>query len=131
MASAESALTAVLLANPAVSGLAGDRVFVAGARQDAGYPYAALQRISTAAAGHLDGPASLEWPRVQIDCWAKTGLAALALAEAVRGAIEAVPAVGDGLSFIATFQDQRGPAPDEATRNFRVSQDYFVWYERN
>ena len=131
MASAEAALIAVLLADPAVAGLAGNRVFLQGARQGAGYPYISLVRISTGAASHLAGAATLEWPRLQIDCWAETALAALALAEAVRSAIDAVPALGAGLSFIATFEDQRGPAPDEATRNFRVSQDYFVWYERN
>ena len=131
MASAESAVIAVLLVDAGVTALAADRVFVHGARQGSGEPYVSLVRISTGSAGHLDGGARLEWPRLQIDCWAMTALAALGLAEAVRAAIDAVPAVGDGLSFIATFQDQRGPAPDELTRNFRVSQDYFVWYERN
>jgi len=130
MASPEAALIAALTANAGVSALAGGRVFIAGARQGATYPYVTIQRIVTAGAVHLDGPADLEWPLFQIDCWATKAADALALGEAIR-AIDAVEITAGGLTFTATLQDQRGPAPDEETRNFRVSQDYRFWHERN
>ena len=95
------------------------------------YPYVTVQRIATSGADYLDGPTNLEWPLFQIDCWSEKALAALAVAEAVRAGIEAVERTAGGVTFTATFQDQRGPAPDEQTRNFRVGQDYHVFYERN
>lgn len=128
--SAESALIAALQANAGVAALVSTRVFIAGGRQGADYPYVTIQRISTEGAAYLDGPSTLEWPRFQIDCWSPVGLTALAVSEAIRVAIDGVSNSGAGLSFVATFQDQRGPAPDEETRNFRVSQDYFLYYGR-
>lgn len=127
--SAEAALIAALKAAPGVAALAAGRVFVFGGRQGTAYPYVTVQRVATAGAEHLGGAPTLEWPTLQIDCWASDGgaLQALSLAEAIRNAIDQV----DGLAMYATFQDQRGPAPDEETRNFRVSQDYHVFIERN
>ncbi len=126
MASLEAALIAALKAAADVAGLVGTRVFIAGGQQTAAYPYITIQRISTQGAGHLDGPSNLDWPLMQIDAWGETALATLNTAEAVRSAIDAVP----GLNFSATLQDQRGPAPDEVTRNFRVSQDYLIFHAR-
>jgi hypothetical protein len=131
MATPEAALIAALQAAPNVAALAGGRVFVAGARQGTDYPYVTVQRISTAGAAYLDGPSNLEWPRFQIDAWSTKASEALALGEAIRGVIDAIELTAGGLTFHATFQDQRGPAPDEETRNFRLSSDYLIWHERN
>ncbi len=129
MASLEAALIAALKADAGVLALAESRVFVAGARQGEEYPYVTVQRISTQTAEHLNGPSDLDWPRIQIDCWDGKALTALNLGEAIRAAIDNIEKAGDPI-FTATFQDQRGPAPDEETRNFRVSQDYFVFHAR-
>lgn len=130
MASPEAALIAALTANAGVSALAGSRVFVAGARQGADYPYVTVQRIATSGAGHLDGASNLDWPLVQVDCWSPDALVALNLAEAVRTAIDGVNITSTDPDIYAVFQDQRGPAPDEATRNFRVGQDYHLFHSR-
>lgn len=131
MASIEAALIAALIADAGVSAKVGSRVFIHGGRQGAAYPYITLQRISTQGAAHLDGASNLDWPMFQIDAWSSaSALEALEAAEAVRLAIDHVEFAGPP-AFEATFQDQRGPAPDEETRNFRVSQDYLVFHERN
>lgn len=130
MASLEAALIAALKAHVDVATVAGGRVFVAGGQQSAEYPYVTIQRISTQGAGHLDGPSNLDWPRIQIDVWSPKGLDSLNVSEAIRTAIDGKAAISLGVNFDASFQDQRGPAPDEATRNFRVSSDYLVFYER-
>jgi len=130
MASIDAALIAALTGAAGVTALAGKRVFVAGARQGAEYPYVTIQRISTQGAGHLDGPSNLDWPRFQIDAWGVTAISALDLAEAIRVAIDGVTTTAGGYIFSATFQDQRGPSPDEETRNFRVSTDYFLFHGR-
>ena len=86
-------------------------------------------RISTTGADHLNGPMTLEWPRFQIDCWAATALDAISVADAIRVAIDNVTIAGSP-TITATFQDRRGPVPDETTRTFGVSQDFFVFYNR-
>jgi hypothetical protein len=133
VASIEAALTAAATGDAAVSGLIGARFFLIGSKQGAALPYATYQRISTAGAEYLDGDTNLEWPRFQIDVWAKTALEALDIAEAIRTFLCPTPTVertGAGLSFTASFQDQRGPTLDEETRNFGCSQDYYLTYER-
>lgn len=130
MASLEAALIAALKADAEVAALAGGRVFVAGGQQSAEYPYVTIQRISTQGAGHLDGPSNLDWPRIQIDVWSPKGLDSLNVAEAIRAAIDGKAQTSLGVEFDASFQDQRGPAPDEESKNFRVSTDYLVFHER-
>lgn len=129
MASLEAALIAALTGNAGVSALVGARVFPTGGQQSAIYPYVTIQRVSTAGATYLNGPNTLEWPRFQIDTWGTKALDALTVAEAVRAAIDNITVAGSP-TFTATFQDQRGPAPDELTKNFNVSQDYFLYHER-
>lgn len=130
MASPEAALIAALTGAAGVSAVLGSRVFIRGGRQGVVYPYATIQRISTQGEAHLDGPSNLDHPRFQIDCWGTTAVSASDAAEAVRVAIDGVASTGAGLTFNATFQDQRGPAPDEETHNYSVSQDYFIWHGR-
>ncbi|WP_257556417.1 DUF3168 domain-containing protein [Sphingobium sp. CFD-2] len=130
MASAETALAAALSADAGFAAQADGRIFPAGGRQGVTYPYATYQRISTTGAKFLDGASNLDWPRFQIDSWGRTALEAIALAEAIRAAIDNVTIAGDP-RITATFQDQSGPAPDEETRNFRVSQDYLIFHERS
>jgi hypothetical protein len=131
MASPEAAVIAALKANAGVSALAGTRVFIWGGQQGSTYPYVAIQRITTGNSGSLDSPSNLDWPLMQIDCWSPKATEALAVAEAVRSAIDGVQITTTSPQFHAVFQDQRGPAPDDDTRNFRVSQDYHVYHERN
>lgn len=130
MATIEAALVAALTAETTVSALVGSRVFPPGGRQGSAYPYVIYQRISTQGAAYLDGPANLEWPRIQIDVWGTTAKSASDAAEAIRTFIDNVERSGAGVTFTATFQDQRGPDIDEETRNFRVSQDFFLWHQR-
>lgn len=131
MASPEAALIAALRADIGVAALAGERVFLFGAKQGAGYPYITIQRIATGGAGHLDGASNLDWPLMQIDCWSEDALEALSTGEAVRTAIDGVEVTTTDPDIYAVFQDQRGPAPDEESRKFRVSQDYHIYHGRN
>lgn len=131
MATIEEALVAALKADAGVTAAVGARIFPVGGRQGAEMPYATFQRVSTAGAAHMDGPSNLEWPRLQIDVWASTALAAMQAAEAINLALDGQALSGAGLDFYATRQDQRGPAVDEETRNFGVSIDFYLWHERN
>lgn len=130
MASIDAAIIAALTGAAGVTALAGNRVFVAGARQGAVYPYVTVQRISTQGAAHLDGPSNLDWPRFQIDSWSPIANDAVTLAEAIRVAIDSVNTTAGGYTFFASLQDQRGPSADEDTRNFSVSQDFYIFHAR-
>lgn len=131
MASPEAAVIAALKANAGVAALAADRIILWGAKQGLSYPYVTVQRVATQGAGHIAGPSTLDWPLMQIDVWGSEALSALNTAEAVRTAIDCTAVTAGGLTFTAVFQDQRGPAPDEESRNFRVSQDYHVFHQRS
>ncbi len=131
MATIDAALVAALKAAAGVSALVGTRVFTRGTQQSATYPYVTVQRISTQGEPHLTGPSSLDWPRFQIDVWSPVALEALTVAEAIRSAIDGVSTTASGRTFTSTLQDQRGPAPDEETRNFSAGLDFYIWHERN
>jgi len=133
MATIEAAIVAAVTGDAGMAVLIGDRLIPDGAAQEMAYPYVTYQRITTQSATHLDGDGNLDWPRFQFDCWAKTAIEALTIAEALRTFLCPKPAAdrtGAGLFFSATFQDQRGPTRDEETRNFGCSSDFFIWYER-
>lgn len=121
---------AALNADAGVAAQVAGRVFPVGGRQGAAYPYVSFQRISTAGAAHLDGPSTLDWPRMQIDAWAETAAQAMAVADAVNTALDGQTVSAAGLEFFATRQDLRGPGADEETRKFSVSIDYYLWHER-
>lgn len=130
MATIDAALVAALKAAAGVSALVGTRVFTRGTQQSATYPYVTVQRISTQGEPHLAGPSSLDWPRFQIDVWSPVALDALNVGEAIRTAIDGISTTASGRTFTATLQDQRGPTPDEESRNFNTSLDFYIWHER-
>lgn len=129
MPSPEAALVAALTGEATVSALVGLRVFVIGGRQGTEYPYVTIQRISTQGAAYLDGPSNLDWPRFQIDAWAKEAIDARDVADAIRAFLDQQEHTAGGLTFLASLQDDRADV-DETTRKFRVSQDYLVFHNR-
>jgi hypothetical protein len=72
--SAEVAVIAALKANAALAALVGTRISIFGGQQNVAFPYVTVQRISTAGTAHLNGPATLEWPRLQIDAWSPSAV---------------------------------------------------------
>jgi len=134
MATLEAALVAAVIGEETIAARIGDRFFPIGGRQKVPYPYVTYQRITTSGAEYLDGDATLEWPRFQVDTWSPDADEAQEIAEAIRAFLcptPSVPIAAAGLSFTASFQDQRGPTLDETTRNFGCSQDYFLTYLRS
>lgn len=130
MATIEEALVAAVLAEDSITDLIVQRFYPVG-EQQAHYPYATWQRVSTQGAGHLDGTSNLDWPRFQIDVWGASALEALTVAEAMRTFLDRVERSGADLVFYGEFEDQRGPAFDIDTRHWGVSQDYFLWHARS
>ncbi|CAN5335271.1 hypothetical protein BH10PSE12_BH10PSE12_02710 [soil metagenome] len=125
MAFAEEVLPAALLADSTVASIVGDKVVPTGGAQGYAAPYLTFQRASTVGSNHLTGGGDLDQVRMQVSAWAKTGLAALVLAQAARDLIAPKSVTGLG-----TFQGQQPPTFDTDTGNWGVSADYFIWQER-
>lgn len=128
MATPEAALAAALLGEATVSALVDD-VFPVGGRQGPAGTYATFQRIDTNSSDHLDGPGTLDWPRLQLNIWADKALDARNAAEAIRTFLNKQERTAAGLTFTASLQADFGDF-DEATRKHRVVQDYLIFHTR-
>lgn len=127
MADKLDALAAAITADAGFTALAGNRFFIKGGRQGAAYPYAVFDVISTDSAIHLEGNSDLEAIYVQIECYAETADGARALRTAIKTVLDVPSVTAAGVTFSTTFQNQRGPAPDEETRKHRADLDCKLW----
>ena len=127
MADKLDALVAAIVADSAFASLAGNRFFVKGGRQGSAYPYAVYDVIATENPVHLDGTSTLDAPYVQIECYGETASSARAVRNAIRAVLDQPSVTALATTFSATFQNQRGPAPDEETRKHRADLDCKLW----
>jgi len=92
-------LVAHLKANAGVAALVVDRVYHEGMPQNVVYPAVAYAKTSVERFQTLAGPSSLVKARVNVDVWAKTSAEAIALADAVKDALDGVTGSLGGLSI--------------------------------
>lgn len=130
----EEAITALLLADARLSQLVGNQVhwgrLPQGAKADA---YVVLQVISGAPDYTMARRSGLEGNRVQIDGYAKTALAAKAVANAVTAVLEGFRGKRGGVRLQGGFIDTRRDwQPDSAAGNqlFRRQHDLMIWHSR-
>lgn len=98
------------------------RIYADAAPQTTQFPVIVYNVIGQEQARSLGGgPASIARTLVQVDCYAKTQAAALALADAVTLAL-----YGNFASFSGVHQNRQN-LYDEQQRLFRVSQDFAIW----
>jgi hypothetical protein len=135
MALAE-ALYALLSQNGGVVALAGGRIYPLSAPQSVVTPYVVYQRISAVRLRTLDGPEGRSMPRMQIDAYATTWLAARALADAIRQALDGFdgtvtigndsPPETERIRAASLQTDRDFIETDVDPKLYRVSSDYFV-----
>ena len=107
----------------ALSSLASGKVYPLVAPEKVSAPYIVYSRISSTPENTLDGGATIDLVRIQVDTYANTYSAVKSLAESVRSAMES------SASIKATLQsDQDLFEPD--LKFYRISQDYYVWQTR-
>lgn len=110
-----------LLAEGSPITAAGTRVWAIRAPQnDQTLPRVTYQRISTTPETHLSGSARLDSVRIQVDCWAKTFLAAAALADQVRTLLESDTKFKPLCQAITDFHEPENDL-------FRRSMDFRCW----
>lgn len=103
----------------ALSSLASGKVYPLVAPEKITAPYIVYSRISSTPENTLDGGATIDLVRIQVDTYANTYSAVKSLAESVRSALE-------GSAAKATLQtDQDLFEPD--LKVYRISQDYYCW----
>lgn len=127
--SAERALYARLVGDPAVAALLGARLFPNVAPLGTASPFATYRRVSTRPIGALVERAGMVIARVQIDCYAESYAAVRALAAAVRTSLDRyIGTPGPGLRIEgATWQgDLDIYESDLVPPMHRVSLDFFI-----
>jgi hypothetical protein len=131
-------LRAYLLADAAIStAVGGARVYPLRLPQGQLLPSVVYQRVSGQGVHHNQGPSVLTRPRLQIDCWAADPDAAAALADLVKERLDGfrgpMPFGADSPPATVTvqgifFEDERDLFDADA-QLYRVSRDYWVWFE--
>jgi hypothetical protein len=127
----EEALTARLLAAPALAALVGNRITWGWRAPGDGLPAITLTNVSPGRSYTYQGPAGLSGPRVQFDIWARDFASAKTIERALIATLEQ-PAELGGIRFAPAFLDAaRGPIIEELGGGLiaqRVSIDVFIWF---
>jgi hypothetical protein len=100
--------------------LVGGRCYPLQMPQSPDYPTIVYSRIASAPQNRLEGGASLDQVRIQVDCYAETYDGAKTLSDSVRSAMQAA-------AFKATLQSDMDIFEGELKNIYRVMMDFYVW----
>lgn len=127
----EAAVYSRLSAVAGVTALVGTRIYPVQAPQTATKPYIVFRVVNESHEHHMAGAAGLAAPRVQLDIYATTSLAAAQAGEAVRLALQGWRGVAGGvqvrnshLENRLTFADSQSDGTD--VPSFRVTMDFLM-----
>lgn len=128
----EADLIALLLARPAVTGAAGDRITPLARKQGAALPAIVMQRIGGGPEYADDGEAGIQGARMQIDCWGETYASAKDLSGLVISELSALADVIEGATtflyiVLEEVRDLRESGVNQAEYLYRTSLDFLVW----
>ena len=122
-------VVAAILDDETLVDLIDDRIYADIAPGEAVAPFIVYQQISEEGETMFDGSRDVIFPLVQFSCWAKTKLAAINLAVALRNAVEGFNLPGNSLASLG-FSNQESDR-DEQTKLFCERIDYRVSCNRN
>ena len=132
MATIEEALRARLVADTAVAGMVGQRIYPLVAPAKAALPAIVYQRISGMRVATHDGPSELAHPRIQFACIGTTYAGAKNLANAVRVALDGYSGTSSEVQvFVALLANEFDFftfESDEAASTCTVLVDFMVWH---
>ncbi len=128
----EELITARLLADVAVSGLVGTRIYPMRRQQNSALPALVLTRISGERQYDDEGAIGMVNARLQVDCWSEDYTGAKTLARAVRDSLGGYSGTneGAGIHFV-TLDGERDldeGGSNQAEYLYRVSLDFQVWH---
>ncbi len=132
----ERAIAAKLEADETVTGLVGDRMYVALLPQESDLPAIVYRRTSEEEVGSLAGSSALAMAAIEVNALAEEFAQARALAKAIRDALRYASGELGGV-VVQTIV----PAPDDADELLplpgaeegvhRIVKNYVVWYEED
>jgi len=117
--SVEEDLYSRLAADSDVASIVGTRIYPYNKLPNIQLPALVYQRVSTIPVRGLNGPHDLESVRMQITAWGDTYLQTVALASAVKDALDGTEQT--------TFENQVDRFDTEVKRNYCVL-DFIVWH---
>lgn len=127
------ALRSFLLADPAIAGVVGDRVYPNVIPQGIDAACVVYTRISGEGAYHMRGPSGLSQPRYQIDAWARDIDSAFGLANLIKARVDGFCGVmGAGTAAVTVqgvFMRAEREDYDDAAQLHRVGRDYSIAFE--
>lgn len=129
MADIEAAVYSILTADSTLAALVGTRVYPNVVPQDVALPAVAYQRISTSRVySHSPGVSQLARPRFQFTSVANSYSDVKAVANAVRGALDAYGGTAASvLVFTMLSQNEFDTFSDDGDLH-TVRQDFYVWH---
>ncbi len=136
LANIRSGLRGYLLDDMAITAVVGERVHPVALPQGEQRDSIVYIRISGQGDHYLTQPSGLSRPRIQIDCYSQAPGTASSLADLVKERLDGARGdfdygTGSPQDIVevlgAFFTDEREDF-DPASKLYRVSRDYFIWY---
>lgn len=131
------ALRFYVLADAAIASIVGIRMFAGRMPQGEIRTSIVFTRVSGVGDHHLQGPSGLARARFQIDAWAQTLDAAVALADLIKARIDGFRGTiqwddnspGNALTIQGIFFESESEDYDDTAKLYRARRDYFVNYD--
>ena len=124
----ESALVKLLLADPAVSSLVGNRIRPLVLPQDEILPALTYQSISGVSAHGHSGKTGKEICRMQFDCYAPGYSTAKNVSKALCNALDGFRGLSDGILIEGIFKENELDDFEEGLKIYRVILDFIIHY---
>ncbi len=132
MAVLEEGLLTYLQAYAGLTALISTRVYLRTVPQGVTYPCLTFQRISTPRVKTMDSSGAtgdLASPRFQFDAWATTDLAAKAITDQVRAALNGKQGAVGAVTIRAALVDGEQPIFEPKENLSRNHSEYIIWQE--
>lgn len=117
-----------LLAQPAIAGEIGTRLYPVKLPQAVTYPALSYQQIGGTTERHLQGRSTLKWARLQVDAWAPTIAAAQTIADAVADALDGYRGQAGNILITDSWQDSRSDGYEDDAEIHRTTLDFQIYY---
>lgn len=116
----EQLLYTELSTAPATAAIVGTRIFPLVLPEGTEHPAIVVQRVSSGHFPSLSGDGSLERPRFQMSCYARSYSGAKTLAHTLKATMKAS-------QTIKAISDNESDMYDEPSGLYRVVVDFFIW----
>jgi hypothetical protein len=126
--SLETAMRAYVLADAAITAIAGQRMYPRGLPQGPTFPAIVYSRVDTRREHVMTGPDGLPRARVQVTCWGTSVQTATDLAAAVRVRLDGFVGAWGSVTVGSCLCVGERDIDDPETGRSAVAQDYMIQY---